>query len=539
LEVAALRASLARLPEREGRLVMLVGGEPFLRPDALRLIGEIKAAGCVPGMITTGRPLVYAHVREKLRRAGLAYLRMQFFGVGETHDRATAVAGGFEQALAGLRAWVSEAGAACDVDVALTVRNRSPSDLASELERLAREIPASGVQVVVALDAAARAELSTMAAGRRPDAALAQWNADPTRPVLAWEGLPESTSPAARLTIAAREPRFLAVTPQACCLGRSEDLTHASSAGAEGVRANSFNFVRTSTAVPWTLDSAACTAYRIAAGADAHRHLWLIDGERLVLHATDTGDFSPAEIARVKDEWSHLFLDRAPAGVLDDFHEGMRRVMPDPTCDACAQRAVCARRFHIVEGRPFARQEEWIARYVASLRGRVLDVGCGEQLYRGELAPLVRTGAVRYTGLDPDEPSLAAARAALPEGRFLRGGIEDFRGTPASYEHILCLRSVNHVVDLDEAVARLAELLAPGGSLLMVECTPFAMLRRSEQVTAADRAPRAGHQHFRNATSEDVLPFARRHALRVVEHQPAGLQATNEWILLLQRPPTD
>ena len=61
------------------------------------------------------------------------------------------------------------------------------------------------------------------------------------------------------------------------------------------------------------------------------------------------------------------------------------------------------------------------------------------------------------------------------------------------------------------------------------------MLRRPEQVAAADRAPRAGHQHFRNVTSDEVLPFARRRALQVVEHQPASLETTNEWILLLTR----
>ena len=242
---------------------------------------------------------------------------------------------------------------------------------------------------------------------------------------------------------------------------------------------------------------------------------------------TDTGDFEPAEIARVKDELSHLFFDRAPAGVLDDFTEGMRRVLPDTTCDACTNRTRCGRRFHVVDGPTFAREEAWIANYVAGLRGRVLDVGCGEQLYRNELTPLVRSGRVQYTGLDPDEVSLAPLRAALPQGRFYVGGIEDFRGEPASYDHILCLRSLNHVVDVDEALARMAGLLRPGGSLLLVECTPFAMLRRPEQVAAADQAPRAGQQHFRNLASDDVIPFARRRALHVLEHHPATLQTTN------------
>src|SRR5262249_18518849 len=225
---------------------------------------------------------------------------------------------------------------------------------------------------------------------------------------------------------------------------------------------------------------------------------------------------------------SHVFLDRAPAGVLDDFTEGMRRIFPDITCERCDHRTHCARRFEIVEGPPYAREEAWIADHIARLRGAVLDVGCGEQLYRDELAPLVRSGVLQYTGLDPDEVSLAVLRTALPEGEFHVGEIEDFQGRAASYDHIMSLRSLNHVVDLDEALARMAWLLKPGGSLLLVECTPCAMLRRAEQVAAADRAPRAGHQHLRNVASEEVLPFARRHGLRVLHHHRATLKTTNE-----------
>jgi hypothetical protein len=63
------------------------------------------------------------------------------------------------------------------------------------------------------------------------------------------------------------------------------------------------------------------------------------------------------------------------------------------------------------------------------------------------------------------------------------------------------------------------------------------MLRRAEQIAAADRAPRAGHQHFRNCASEDVLPLVARHGLRVVEHRPVGRDTSNQWILLLARDP--
>ncbi len=299
--------------------------------------------------------------------------------------------------------------------------------------------------------------------------------------------------------------------------------------------ANSFNYVRTTTTVPWTAAADGCSAHGRSGGLDPVRQLWLVDGDRLTRYVTDTADFTDAEIARVKCALSHLFVDRAPPGVLDDFTHGMRRALPDATCAPCAHRAACGRRFRVVDGEPFAREETWIAAHVGALRGRVLDVGCGEQLYREELATRLRSGTIDYTGLDPDEESLARLRAALPEAHLHVGDIEHYDDEPARYDHVLCLRALNHVRDLDEAFARMARLLAPGGSLLLVEMTPFAMLRHAEQIAAADRAPRAGHQHFRNLTSADVLPYAYRHGLRIVEHHPASRDTGSQWILLLAR----
>jgi len=300
-------------------------------------------------------------------------------------------------------------------------------------------------------------------------------------------------------------------------------------------RANSFNYIRTETAVPLAAEPGECTAYARSGALDPIRQLWLVEGDRLTRYVTDTGDFTDAEITRVKYEFSHLFLDRAAPGILDDFKNGMRRVLPDAVCRSCTDRPACGGRFHLVDGEPFAREEAWIADHVGGLRGQVLDVGCGEQLYRDELATLLRSDAIDYTGLDPDEESLARLRTALPKARLQVGDIEHFEGAAASYDHVLCLRALNHVLDLDEALSRMSRLLKPDGSLLLVEMTPFAMLRRADQVAAADRAPRAGHQHFRNIASEDVLPFVRRHGLRVVEHHPANRETSNQWILLLAR----
>lgn len=532
---AELQREFATLPARTGRLVVLLGGEPLLRRDLRRLIGVIRAAGCLPGIVTTGRALVYPQVRERLRQAGLAYLRVQFFGLGEMHDHDTRTRGAFDQAMAGLQAWMAEPSGECDVDVSLTVRRRPMDTLVAEVRELARVVASPAVQIIVAVDSTAP-HSPERASLRRAVAALSHWNENDDHPLLAWEGLPEPLAHPALLTLVPMRATFVAATPRASCLGAAHAHGQAPGRTSTTTRANSFNFVRSATTVAWTRTADACLAHSAAGGADPQRQVWLVEDDRLVLHETDTGDFTPAEITRVKDEWSHLFLDRAPAGVLDDFTDGMRRVLPDATCQACPHRTHCGRRFRTTEGPPFAREEAWIASYIGGLRGRVLDVGCGEQLYRDQLAPLIRSRTIEYTGLDPDAPSLARIRAALSGGRFILTGIEEFHDEPASYDRILCLRSLNHVLDVDEALARMAGLLAPGGQLLLVETTPFAMLRRPEQVAAADRAPRAGHQHFRNVSSLDVLPLTRRRALHLVEHHRAGLEGTNEWILLFERP---
>jgi SAM-dependent methyltransferase len=514
-----------------GRLVVLLGGEPLLRRDWPRLLALIRAAGGVPGLVTTGGPLLYPHWRERLRGVGLAYLRLQLFGTGAGHDAATALPGAFAQALEGMRAWLREEDGRCDVDVALSTRGRPFDALADDVARLGDALAGTTAQIVIAVDPGGGAN----GALRRAALALATWNDDPSRPLLVWEGLPDPPPAASLIAVPPPRPTFLGPRPAQCCLGGAAALARAAAPAVEATRANSFNYVRSGRVACRTATWEGCEAHA-AGGGDPRRELWLVDGDQLVHYATDTGDFSDAEISRTKETWSHLFLDRAPAGVLDDITEGMRRVLPDPICDPCIHRGGCGRRVQVIDEPPFALQEAWIRAHVAALRGRVLDIGCGEQPYHDLLRPLAAAGAVAYTGLDPDPPSLARARAALPEGRFLLTGIEEFQSAPGAYDHILSLRSLNHVVDLELAMARMAELVRPGGSVLLIECTPFAMLREPAQVAAADRAPRAGHQHFRNVASDDVVPLARRRGLVVREHAPASLATTNQWILLLERP---
>jgi ubiquinone/menaquinone biosynthesis C-methylase UbiE len=96
-----------------------------------------------------------------------------------------------------------------------------------------------------------------------------------------------------------------------------------------------------------------------------------------------------------------------------------------------------------------------------------LDVGCGE----GWFVRRLRAQLPHVTGIDPDENSLALARAQLEvsgEGiEYLHGDFLGYPFAPASFDVITAIASLHHM-DESAALRRMAELLRPGGFLGVV-----------------------------------------------------------------------
>jgi SAM-dependent methyltransferase len=96
---------------------------------------------------------------------------------------------------------------------------------------------------------------------------------------------------------------------------------------------------------------------------------------------------------------------------------------------------------------------------------RALDVGCGD----GALARKLRARIGHVMALDLDEPSLAAARAA-DRGLGVDYVLGDFRTLalkPASFDFICSVAALHHM-DAAAALERMADLLRPGGRLVIV-----------------------------------------------------------------------
>ncbi|MBZ4322083.1 bifunctional 2-polyprenyl-6-hydroxyphenol methylase/3-demethylubiquinol 3-O-methyltransferase UbiG [Streptomyces huiliensis] len=96
----------------------------------------------------------------------------------------------------------------------------------------------------------------------------------------------------------------------------------------------------------------------------------------------------------------------------------------------------------------------------------VLDIGCGGGLLAEEFT---RAGC-RVTGIDPSQPSLdAAAEHAKEQGldiTYRQGTAEELPFAEGEFDLVYCCDTLEHVTDVDRAVAEASRVLRPGGHYL-------------------------------------------------------------------------
>jgi SAM-dependent methyltransferase len=110
----------------------------------------------------------------------------------------------------------------------------------------------------------------------------------------------------------------------------------------------------------------------------------------------------------------------------------------------------------------------WILRNLPERRSVAVDIGCGAGVLAGKLA----TYFTHVTGINADEGMVAAASArlsAVPQATIRRCGFAEFISAVADGgADLITMVAVLHWLDVDDALARIPALLAPGGRLLVV-----------------------------------------------------------------------
>ena len=570
LDTGRVTEALGEAARTGQRLAVLVGGEPTTRQDLHQILRAARETGLSVGLATSGRMLVYPKLRGVLLAGRVAYVRVALLGAtAATHDALAAVPGAFAQTVEGLRALVAEAPSSLRVDVACTVL----ADNLDELEAL--------VDLVTGL--ARRGRLSVRFVAPGPDVPAEQWPPAPrvtasvgralARVVAggaglgaAWEGFaPCLLEEAAELRdetlrygvpvignralgsaipLEAPGERSHPFPCQDCaheatCPGAPPGLLLHEGEGAlrptRRVRANSFNYEHARDLGGLAIRAGDCAVPRLELAGPACRSVVLVDAGGASLYGTPTADFTDAEITRAKDELGQLYLDVSEGAAFDDFAKSLRRLRAHPECPGCPDRLSCCGAVVIDEAQPFLREERWLREEISRMRGRVLDVGCGEQPYRNEVAALIAAGHIEYHGLDPDAAALDAIRKSGMGGTLHLGGVEGFEWEAGYFDHVLALRSLNHFLDMERAFAVIGRLMRVDADLVLCDSPPFAMLRTPHQVRHADTHAPVGHEHYRNWTSQQVVEFLKRFPFRVDVHRPIDTETSNQWILKLMR----
>ena len=127
-------------------------------------------------------------------------------------------------------------------------------------------------------------------------------------------------------------------------------------------------------------------------------------------------------------------------------------------------------------GRQYVLDGPMVARLRALTKGVALDVGCGE----GRFCRILRAEGFDPVGLDPTEELLAAAQARDPNGRYVTGRAEALDFLDASFDLVVSCLSLIDIEHAETAIAEMARVLKPGGTLLVANLTGFSSARASD-----------------------------------------------------------
>ena len=117
-----------------------------------------------------------------------------------------------------------------------------------------------------------------------------------------------------------------------------------------------------------------------------------------------------------------------------------------------------------------------------------LDVGCGEGMFTRRLAAVVPT----VVGIDTDEASIEAARlqADAINAEYLHADFMDHPFDNASFDVITAIATLHHL-DARSALARMRDLLQPGGVIAILGLAGSTPIRDAPFELAAAVAHRA------------------------------------------------
>ena len=299
------------------------------------------------------------------------------------------------------------------------------------------------------------------------------------------------------------------------------------------LRSNSFNYVE-DRRFAWPVGAVCPLLDGGTAPYDPARTLLVRRGSEVHVYRTASRDFSDGEIELIKRRLEQVYVDVSDKAAPDDFAADLRKLALLPECSTCPVHDTCTRCYRVTDGDIFSRDDAALMALLADVRGDVLDVGCGDARYGDVLAPLVRDGLVRYRAVEPDAGAAVRARDRWPWAAVDDVPIEELALVGQSYDHVLMLRSYNHLRDPRHVLETLSGALRPGGTLLVADNVAFGLIRDTRQAARAEGGP-AAFEHYRNDAAEHLVAAAAGLPLDLVCRADVGSGTSNQWFVQYRR----
>ncbi len=127
-------------------------------------------------------------------------------------------------------------------------------------------------------------------------------------------------------------------------------------------------------------------------------------------------------------------------------------------------------------GRQYVLDTPMVERLRLLSGGKALDVGCGE----GRFCRILRREGFDPVGLDPTRELLDAARTRDPDGLYVEGRAEALDFPDAHFDLVVSCLSLIDIEPAQQAIAEMARVLKPGGTLLVANLTSFSTAREGK-----------------------------------------------------------
>jgi len=535
--------------------VALCGGEPTISPDFFDIARYAVEIGLKLGLITNGRMFSYRNFSDEFSELDPAFIRITLHSSDmEVHDRIAGVKGAFAQTLSGLRNITGKIETIC----LYTPVNGLNLDTIDEIPEIARRLGVSasikfsvGTSGHIGCGSCPAQPLDIAAAARAVVAAISKTNDSGARRVsFTLEGFPLCQLEEFH-HLCAEPPDedivfewetdgdslYPLFPPPQERGDSSECLVCSRRAGCRSdfrelrvpfmentPNSVGYEYSRTIAANPSTTCPIGETG---SSKIHPLKEIALLKDGAVEVYST-VGRCCADSLYDIKFVKQQLYLNVSGMSRNLDFRTAFRRLAMRVECAECSRRAFCSGLFEVVEGNAFAGIEKKELEWLSSIKGSVLDIGCGTPLFPDVLRNKISAGEMSYLGVDKSP-------GCSPELKISAVDFEDFLWDGPPFDHIMMLRSYNHFKDPRSVVDKAADMLRNGGLFHIFDNCLFGSLKKNvvDNPTNIDRPP---HQHYRNHGSDEAAALVMKNGcFEILERIPVGPQEANQWFLTLKK----